>query len=92
MIFKSSLAMNSIPESWKTANITPLFKKGDKRDSLNYRPISLTSVVCKVLERLVRDHLMKHLKMNNLLSNKQYGFIPGRSVSLQLLTVMNDWT
>ena len=92
MIFKSSLAMNSIPESWKTANITPLFKKGDKRDPSNYRPISLTSVVCKVLERLIRDHLMNHLKMNNLLSNKQYGFIPGRSLSLQLLTVMNDWT
>jgi len=84
--------MNSIPESWKTANITPLFKKGDKRDPSNYRPISLTSVVCKVLERLIRDHLMNHLKMNNLLSNKQYGFIPGRSVSLQVLTVMNDWT
>ena len=44
------------------------------------------------MERLIRDHLMEHLKINNLLSNKQYGFISGRSVSLQLLTVMNDWT
>jgi len=92
LIFKSSLASGTVPMSWKAANISPIFKKGDKRDPSNYRPISLTSVACKVLEKLIRDHLMEYLKKNNLLSNKQYGFVSGRSVSLQLITVMNDWT
>ena len=66
MIFKSSLSTSCIPDIWKTANITPLFKKGDKRDTSKYRPISLTSVVCKIMERLIHDHLMEHLKINNL--------------------------
>jgi len=63
-----------------------------KKEPSNYRPISLISVVCKVLERMICDHITEHLNINNLLSNKEYGFISGRSVSQKLLTVMNDWT
>ena len=58
----------------------------------NYRPVSLTSIICKTLESLVRDHIIEHMKLNNLFSEKQFGFISGRSTTLQLLHVLNIWT
>ena len=80
-----------IPNDWKLDDITALFKKGEKNLPENYRPISLTCVVCKIMERLIRDKLEEHLKCNNI-SKKQFGFIKGRSIVLQLLKVMDDWT
>jgi len=68
------------------------FKKGAKTDRGNYRPVSLTSVCCKLLESLIRDHVMSYLLDNSLLSNRQYGFIKGRSTMLQLLHMMDKWT
>ena len=65
---------------------------GDKCVAGNYRPVSLTSVVCKVMEKLIRNHIMSYMKMNNFFTNKQYGFISGRSTTLQLLEVMDKWT
>jgi hypothetical protein len=59
---------------WKAANVTPIFKKGSKADPGNYRPVSLTSVCCKLFESILRDALMNHLISNNLLSNSQHGF------------------
>ena len=56
-----------MPDEWKLANVTPIFKKDSKSLPSNYRPISLTSVVCKMLETLIRDKLVKHLEDNNLL-------------------------
>ena len=58
----------------------------------NYRPVSLTSVVCKLLESLIRDALVTYMKQNGLFSNKQFGFITGRSTTLQLLKVLDRWT
>jgi len=77
LIFKRSLQTGIIPVDWKLAEVTAVHKKGPESYSSNYRPISLTSVCCKLLESLIRDHNMKHLLDNNLLSNKQYGFIKG---------------
>ena len=57
-----------------------------------YRPVSLTSVTCKVLESLIRDHILAHLSNNNLLSPHQHGFIPHRSCNTQLVNVMDQWT
>ena len=51
MIMQESLNQGKLPESWKRANIVPLFKKGNRQEPLNYRPVSLTSVVCKILEK-----------------------------------------
>ena len=68
------------------------YKKGDKKDPSNYRPVSLTSVVCKILEKIVRDHIIEHYKKNNLISNSQFGFLSGRSTVIQMLQVMQDWT
>jgi len=52
LIFRSSLSTGKLPCSWKSANITAVYKKGDRKDPSNYRPVSLTSVVCKILEKL----------------------------------------
>ena len=82
----------TLPLGWKTANVSAIFKKGDKSNANNYRPISLTSVLCRIMESLVREEIIEHMKENNLFSSKQYGFITGRSTSLQLLKVLDIWT
>jgi len=56
----------------------------------NYRPISLTSIVCKVMEKLVRNKLEVYLKCNKMITDKQFGFVKGRSTVLQLLKVLDD--
>ena len=91
-IFNASLKYKEIPISWKNAVITPIFKqKGSKKNPENYRPVSLTSVVSKLMETFVRESLLTYLKTNNVLSNKQYGFLRGRSTVLQLLNVIDTW-
>ena len=89
-IFNNSIKHAVLPSDWKLADVTPIFKKGDKKCPENYRPISLTSVVCKVLESLIRDKIEAHLRSCNMLSNKQYGFLKGRSTILQLLKVFDN--
>ena len=89
-LFKKSLMEGCVPRDWKQANITPIFKKGCRSDALNYRPISLTSVVCKVMERQVRKHLIKHLEDSNLLSKHQHGFRSGMSCLTQLLEYLTE--
>jgi len=59
------------------AEVTTVHKKGLKSDRSNYRPVSLTSICCKIFESLIRDHIMSYLLENDLLSTKQYGFIKG---------------
>ena len=92
MIFKSSLETGIVPECWKEAVISALFKKGDKRLASNYRPVSLTSILCKILEKVIRKRIIDHMDNQNLFSNKQFGFLGGRSTSLQLLSVLDSWT
>jgi len=92
LIFEKSLITNQLPLDWRSANISPIFKKGSKNDVKNYRPISLTCICCKIFESIIRDHLYEYFITNNLLSNKQYGFIKGRSTVLQLLKVLDDWS
>ena len=67
-------------------------KKGDKKSANNYRPVSLTSIPCKSIEKIIRDEIVTHMKTNNLFSDKQFGFISGRSTVLQLLHVLDKWT
>ncbi len=67
IIFRRSLEYGKVPDDWRTANVTPLFKYGAKSGPGNCRLISLTSVCCKVLESIIRDDLMKHLLDNELL-------------------------
>ena len=58
----------------------------------NYRPVSLTSVVCKIMEGIIRDHIIEHMKINKMFSDKQFGLISGRSTTLQLLNVLTIWS
>ncbi|MES9971492.1 MAG: reverse transcriptase family protein, partial [Candidatus Thiodiazotropha sp.] len=92
LIFQESIRSGRIPEVWKDARVTPLFKKGQKSNPGNYRPVSLTSVVCKCLEKIVRASVIEHLVRNNLISSAQFGFRSGRSCVLQLIDVMEDWS
>ena len=89
IVFQNSYNTGTVPSSWKEANITSIFKKGDKKDSKNYRLISWTSISCKVMESILKDYILDFLCKNNILSIKQYGFLPGRSTILQLLNVLD---
>lgn len=91
-LFNLSLSTGVLPDDWKVSNITVIHKKGSKMDVSNYRPISLTSVICKLFESLIRDKLLEYFSYNNLFSSSQYGFISGRSTMIQLLTVVDKWT
>ena len=91
-MFQLSINEGTLSRDWKGGNITPIFKKGSRTNPANYMPISLTSVVCKMLEGLLRDHLMVHLSNHLLLSDHQYVCRKGRSCTLQLIHVIDNWT
>jgi len=91
-IFRKSVSTGEVPDEWKKANVTPIFKKGTKKDPGNYRPVSLTSVCCKMLESILRDALMDHLTCNNLLKASQHGFMPGKSCTTNLLEFFEKTT
>ena len=90
-LFQSSMEQGIVPKDWKVGHITAIFKKGKRYLSANYRPVSLTSIICKVMEGVIRDKLVDHL-LSHGLSEHQHGFVHGRSCALQLLTVLNQWT
>jgi len=92
MIYRKSMLSGSVPEEWRQANIVPIFKKGSKAKPGNYRPVSLTSVCCKVIEKIVRDQIVCHLKRNNLISKSQHGFVNNRSCTTNLLEYLEDIT
>ena len=92
IVFNKSIEEGKIPEEWKKANVTAIFKKGDKSNPNNYRPVSLTSVVCKILETFIRDPMQNFLESQNLYSKCQHGFRRGKSCTSQLLEVMEDFT
>lgn len=92
LLFDKSLKEGKIPNQWKEAEVRPIFKnKGKKTSPGNYRPVSLTAIICKVFEKFIRDAMCRHFTENGLLSDEQYGFCKGRSCSTQLLVTLNDW-
>ena len=74
LIFNRSLLHRKIPVDWKSTNVVPIFKKGSKVDKNNYRPISLTSIVGKLLESIIKDKVQKFLNENKLIYSSQHGF------------------
>jgi hypothetical protein len=88
--FQASINQGKIPEEWKTANVVPIYKKGDRSSAANYRPVSLTSVCCKTLEHIICSSIMKHLEQNNILTDAQHGFRKHRSCETQLILTIND--
>ena len=91
ILFNATILHGKIPKAWKEAEVKPIYKKGDKTLPGNYRPVSLTSIICKLFEAFLRDALYDHLVKNNLLSNHQFGFCKGRSCISQLLVVIHKW-
>ena len=76
-----------------TANVVvPVFMKGVSRSVQNYRPISLTCVASKIMERIVSDRIINHLLANNILHSAQHGFLKHRSTTTNLIECFNDWT
>ena len=67
-------------------------RKGRKDKVNNYRPVSLTCILCKILESIIRDKVMEHFISNKLFTNRQFGFLKGRSTVTQLLQILDDWT
>ena len=92
VIFQNSLKLHELPKDWLNANITAIFKKGDRSKPANYRPVSLTSVPCKLLEHIIFTHIMDHLETYNILKEYQHGFRPKRSCESQLLLTIEDLT
>ena len=64
VIFEKLLASGILPRDWKSGVVTAIYKKGKKTDVGNYRPVTLTSIPCKVMESMIRDHLVDHLIKN----------------------------
>ena len=92
LLFEASLQQGVIPDDWKNAKIMPLFKKGDKSKTENYRPVSLTSVSCKLLEHILCSNIMDHLEKYSILIDIQHGFRQKRSCESQLITTINDFS
>ena len=90
-LFNLSLSSGSVPVDWTRSNITPIFKKDDKHLPSNYRPISLTSIVVKTLERLLHPKVYSFLTTHQKLSPAQHGFRPGHSCQTQLLESVHQW-
>ena len=91
-IYQQTLDTGEVPLDWKSANIAPLFKKGSRSAPSNYRPVSLTSICCKVLEHVIVSEVWSHLDKHNFMTDYQHGFRSRRSCETQLFVVSHDIT
>jgi transcriptional regulator of met regulon len=91
-IFQKSIDQAKVPADWKKATVTPIYKKGQKSDPANYRPVSLTSIPCKVMETVIKEKIMAHLQEEKLIKPSQHGFWPGRSCATNLLIFQDALT
>uniref|UniRef100_A0A914MN57 Reverse transcriptase domain-containing protein n=1 Tax=Meloidogyne incognita TaxID=6306 RepID=A0A914MN57_MELIC len=91
-LFRYSLMTGELPEVWKQSLVKPLLKKGDPRNITNYRPISLTCSLCKILEKIIHSKLLTFFVTNNILPESQHGFLKTKSVTTNLLEAHSDWT
>ena len=89
-IFEQSLNTGDLPAEWTLANVAPIFKKGSKLQAVNYRPVSLTCISCKLFEHIVCKHILGHLEDHEILTDLQHGFRSGRSCETQLITTFHD--
>ena len=84
-IYNESLAQGTVPDDWRKANVAPIFKKGEKYDAANYRPVSLTCICCKTLEHIIVSNINKNLAFESILADCQHGFRSQRSCETQLV-------
>jgi len=90
IIFENSFSRGEVPRDWKLANVVPIFKKGEKSNPSNYRPVSLTSIPGKIMESILRDHILDFLEGNALIRDSQHGFRRRRNCLTNLLEFY-DW-
>ena len=90
LIYNESLARGKVPDEWRQANVSPVFKKGEKYDAANYRPVSLTCICCKTLEHILVSNINKHLALDSSLADCQHGFRSQRSCETQLVQFVYD--
>ena len=81
-LFRQSYDSGLLPADWKKANVSAIYKKGPKSDPKNYRPVSLTTLTCKIMEHIVCSHLSRHLSANSIITPLQHGFWRGYSVDI----------
>ena len=86
LLWSESMETGCVPSFYKVGYVTPLFKKGSRAEPGNYRPVTLTSHVIKIFERVVRKNMMGYPETNNIISGNQHGFRPGRSCSSQMIS------
>ena len=91
LIFQSSLNQGILPSDWKTANFIPIYKKGNRSQPNNYRLVSLTSICCKALERIIYSHVLHHLQAHGILCEEQHGFQTGKSCDSQIMITIHDF-
>jgi len=92
ILFRKSLDEASVPDDWKCANVCPIFKKGNRNLPENFRPVSLTSQICKIFEAVIRDTVVQHLESNCLINGSQHGFRKGYSCLTNILTFLDKVT
>ena len=91
-LYNNSIKCRTVFSAWKTARLTPIYKKDDETDCGNYRPVSLLSVPSKIMESEVNDTLVRHVfKDNNLVSDNQWAYCTGYSTELLLAHVTETW-
>ena len=90
LIYNESLAQGTVPDDWRQANVAPIFKKGEKYNAANYRPVSLTSICCKTLEHIIVSNMNKRLAFESILADCQHGFRSRRSCETQLVQFYHD--
>ena len=87
---KTGLAQGNVPDDWRHANVSPVFKKGEKYDAANSRPVSLTCICCKTLEHILVSNINKHLALDSILADCQHGFRSRRSCETQLVRFVHN--
>ena len=90
-LFNFSLTAGKVPNLWKQANVTPVFKKNEPSDVANYRPISLLNTIGKVLEKIIHKYVFNFLNDHQVITTLQSGFVPGDSTVNQLVEIYNTF-
>ena len=90
LFFQASLDQGQLPKDRKTANAVPIFKKGEKSQADDYRPVSLALVTCNMLEHIVCSCILRYLDVHKILHDAQHGFRKRRSCKSQLILAVQD--
>ena len=91
-IFTLSLQSGMVPSDWRSANVSPIFKKGSRSKPENHRPVSLTPIPCRIMESIIKDEITEHLEINRLINPSQHGFMSQKSCSTNLLEFLEILT